>query len=78
MLVKVVLEFVPSVRIEAKHTTTISASITAYSTAVGPSSDRMKRQICEIALSMTRHSEIPRKHQKLRTLLGNLSVAQNS
>src|SRR6185369_7341000 len=35
---KVLLALLPSVVIAAMHTTTISASITAYSTAVGPSS----------------------------------------
>ena len=38
-LLNVVLAFVPIEVIAVKHTTTISASITAYSTAVGPSSE---------------------------------------
>jgi hypothetical protein len=38
-LLKLVLVFVPRVLIAAKQTITIKASITAYSTAVGPSSD---------------------------------------
>jgi hypothetical protein len=42
--VKVVLAFVPRVRMDAKHTTTISANMTAYSTAVGPSLDLRKRR----------------------------------
>lgn len=36
--VKVLLAFVPSVVMAVKQTTIIRASITAYSTAVGPSS----------------------------------------
>ena len=38
MLENVLFAFVPSVVMAAMHTTTIRASITAYSTAVGPSS----------------------------------------
>lgn len=38
----VVLAFVPIALIEVKQTMTIKASITAYSTAVGPSSETMK------------------------------------
>ncbi len=41
--VKVVLAFEPNEEIATKETTIIKASMTAYSTAVGPSSDRMKR-----------------------------------
>lgn len=40
---KVLLADVPRDEIAVKHTTTISASITAYSTAVGPSSEARKR-----------------------------------
>lgn len=40
---KVLLADVPSEEIAVKHTTTIRASITAYSTAVGPSSETRKR-----------------------------------
>ena len=39
MLVKVVLAFVPTVWMAVKQTMTIKANMTAYSTAVGPSSD---------------------------------------
>jgi hypothetical protein len=42
-LVNVVLEFEPTDLIAAKHTITISASMTAYSTAVGPSPDVKNR-----------------------------------
>ena len=42
MLVNTVLAFVPSVLIAVKHTIMINASITAYSTAVGPSSETRK------------------------------------
>ena len=37
------LAFVPIERIAVKHTITINANITAYSTAVGPSSETRKR-----------------------------------
>jgi hypothetical protein len=37
------LEFEPSVVMAAMHTTIIRANITAYSTAVGPSSETRKR-----------------------------------
>src|SRR5436190_6640102 len=37
-LLKTLLELLPSVVIAVMHTTTIKASMTAYSTAVGPSS----------------------------------------
>jgi len=40
--VNVVLAFDPIAWIAVKHTITIKASITAYSTAVGPSSDSKK------------------------------------
>ncbi len=43
--VNVVLVFVPNELIATRHTTIIKASITAYSTAVGPSSDVRKRCI---------------------------------
>ncbi len=39
MVVNAVLALMPTVRIVARQTTTMSASITAYSTAVGPSSE---------------------------------------
>jgi hypothetical protein len=41
-LLKVVLALLPSVAMAAIHTTMISANMTAYSTAVGPSSRRKK------------------------------------
>jgi hypothetical protein len=41
-LLKVLLEFDPNVAIAAMQTTMISASMTAYSTAVGPSSSLIK------------------------------------
>ena len=41
----VLLALVPTVWIAVKHTMTIRASITAYSTAVGPSSHTRKRCI---------------------------------
>ena len=44
MLVNVVLALVPNVVIALRQTITIKANITAYSTAVGPSSDTMKRR----------------------------------
>ena len=43
MLVNVVLVFVPSDWIDTRHTTMINASMTAYSTAVGPSSQARNR-----------------------------------
>ena len=43
MLLKVVLAFVPTAVIAVRQTITIRASITAYSTAVGPSSETRKR-----------------------------------
>ena len=43
-LVNVVLALVPIVPIAAKQTTTIKANITAYSTAVGPSSEIKNRR----------------------------------
>ena len=43
MLLNVLFARVPMVVIVLRHTTTISANITAYSTAVGPSSDFRKR-----------------------------------
>src|SRR4029077_11811398 len=43
MLLNVLFARVPMVVMVLRHTTTISASITAYSTAVGPSSDFRKR-----------------------------------
>ena len=46
-LEKVLLAFVPRVVIAAMHTTTISANITAYSTAVGPSS--LLQEVGELA-----------------------------
>jgi hypothetical protein len=45
-LLNVLLAFVPTELIAAKHTTTIKASMTAYSTAVGPSSETRNRRIC--------------------------------
>jgi hypothetical protein len=44
MLLNVVLAFVPTAVIAVKQTITIRASITAYSTAVGPSSETRKRR----------------------------------
>src|SRR5678816_3646923 len=43
MLLNVLFARVPMVVMVLRHTTTIRASITAYSTAVGPSSDFRKR-----------------------------------
>jgi hypothetical protein len=43
-LLKAELAFVPIDVIAVKHTITIKASITAYSTAVGPSSETRKRR----------------------------------
>jgi len=43
-LLNVELAFVPIELIAVKHTITIKASITAYSTAVGPSSQTRKRR----------------------------------
>ena len=43
ILMNALLAFVPTVLIAVKQTTTIRASITAYSTAVGPSSLTKKR-----------------------------------
>jgi hypothetical protein len=42
--VKVAIAFDPSVVIAPMHTTTMSANMTAYSTAVGPSSLRSSRR----------------------------------
>ena len=42
VVANVLLALLPSVVIAAMHTTIMSASMTAYSTAVGPSSLRMK------------------------------------
>jgi len=42
MFVNVVLVFVPTVRTATKQTMMTSASMTAYSTAVGPSADRTR------------------------------------
>ena len=42
IVLNVVLAFVPSVVMAVMHTTTMRANITAYSTAVGPSSRRRK------------------------------------
>ena len=47
-----VLAFVPTVRMAVKQTTTISASMTAYSTAVGPSSEIRNRFTLRIAVCM--------------------------
>src|SRR5579871_5849469 len=62
-LLKVLLAFLPSVVIAAMHTTMINASITAYSTAVGPSSlarksvtERVKRDSIGRFLSVQRSS----------------------
>jgi hypothetical protein len=44
-LLNVVDALVPIALIAAKHTITINANITAYSTAVGPASDTRKRCI---------------------------------
>ena len=41
-LLNLLLALLPTAETDARHTTTIRASITAYSTAVGPSSDTMK------------------------------------
>src|SRR5262249_34117063 len=61
-VVKVALALVPSVVMAAMHTTMISASMTAYSTAVGPSSrfrnstaDWVNRRMC-LLLSVARPS----------------------
>lgn len=51
-MVKVVLARLPIEVIAPKQTTTIRASITAYSTAVGPSSDFKKRLIFEAKFFM--------------------------
>lgn len=47
--VNVALEFVPIALTAARQTMTIKASITAYSTAVGPSSDLMN--LCALLIS---------------------------
>ena len=44
-MLKVLLAFVPSVLIAVKQTRIIRASITAYSTAVGPFSETRNRRI---------------------------------
>ena len=41
-LLNLALALLPTAETDARHTTTIRASITAYSTAVGPSSDTTK------------------------------------
>ena len=51
-LVKVALALLPMEVIAPKHTTTMSANMTAYSTAVGPSSDFKKRLIFEAMFFM--------------------------
>src|SRR6185312_17531811 len=53
-LLNVPLAFDPSVVMAAIHTTTIRANMTAYSTAVGPSSSRRKRAVLEIHVFITR------------------------
>jgi hypothetical protein len=45
ILLNVLLVFEPTELIAAKHTMMIKASMTAYSTAVGPSSEARKRRI---------------------------------
>src|SRR5205823_2308821 len=64
-VVKVLLAFLPSVVMAVMHTTMISASITAYSTAVGPSS---------------RFRKFPTHWLKLRmfTPFGSLAVRRGS
>src|ERR1051325_3862369 len=52
MLLKLLAALVPMVPMAAKHTTTIKASITAYSTAVGPSSLTKNRLMIEKASDM--------------------------
>lgn len=52
------LALVPIALIAVKHTMTIKASITAYSTAVGPSSETRKRCIF-LASDFIRYSSIP-------------------
>src|SRR5262245_725206 len=54
MLLNVLLALVPMVPMAAKHTTTIKASITAYSTAVGPSSATTNRRMMERMSDMER------------------------
>jgi len=51
-LVNVALALLPMEVIAPKHTTTMSANMTAYSTAVGPSSDFKKRLIFEAMFFM--------------------------
>ena len=50
--VKAVLAFVPIALMAVKQTTTIRASMTAYSTAVGPSSRLMKFTSIFVAVRM--------------------------
>jgi hypothetical protein len=54
---QVLFAFDPRVVIEAMHTTTIRASITAYSTAVGPSSFFRNLTNSFVAAFMTRPQE---------------------
>src|SRR5437870_2835355 len=51
-LLKTLLALPPSVVMALMHTTTISASITAYSTAVGPSSRLRKSAVNRASLLM--------------------------
>jgi hypothetical protein len=51
-VLKVLDELVPTCRITTMQSTMIKASITAYSTAVGPSSLVMKFQICLVIVFM--------------------------
>ena len=52
-LLKVELALVPTVVMAARHTTMMSANMTAYSTAVGPSSFFRNRTIFWVRLHMT-------------------------
>jgi hypothetical protein len=52
MLVNVVLVFEPNVWMLTRHTIMISANITAYSTAVGPSSETKNRLIAANDMEM--------------------------
>ena len=67
-LFNIVLVLAPNTPIDAKHTRIIKASITAYSTAVGPSSETKKRRSLDRSVFMA-HPPSGEEVQMLRIVL---------
>lgn len=79
----VVFAFWPIAVIAAKHTITMRANITAYSTAVGPSSETRKRRtlfakVCMYSSSCVTHADVDDDETKERTCVGAAECIANT